>query len=132
LQVCKYQVAILGGEVHLNLDYIKQHFKHLLVLILVIILVDIGFTSCDTGTTVVQQNCQSQLCFTGNFVNAIVCIDEQKPIELKTPSRGTESLKNYYEVSPGRHRLVIYKEGEVVIDRFIFVHQNMTKEIKIP
>ena len=96
---------------------------------------------CGLKEGVVQKDEKSFLWFTGNTSNAIVYIDDLNPIMLNekssTSSNGDEdntykSSQVHYEISPGKHTIIVKKSGEEVVNRNILLGNGITKEIKIP
>ena len=82
---------------------------------------------CGLKEGVVQKEPKSFLRFTGNTQNAIVYVDDLDPIPL---NEGDGSAS--YEISPGKHTIVVKKSGEEVVNRNILLGNGITKEIKIP
>lgn len=87
------------------------------------------FTGCGLKEGVIQKEPKSYLWFTGNTDNAIVHIDELEPITL---NKKAKSDKIHYGISPGKHRIVIKKSGEVVVNRIILLGDGTIKEIQVP
>ena len=99
------------------------------------------YGGCGLNEGVVQKEQKSFLWFTGNTLNATVYIDDLVPIMLNelssSASDGGENKKKginqvHYEISPGRHTIVVRKSGEEVLKRNILLGSGITKEIKIP
>ena len=94
---------------------------------------------CGIKEGVVQKETKSFLWFTGNTQNAVVFIDDLTPIMLNKMSSVSDNNENstnrgkvYYEISPGKHTIVVKKSGEVVVHRNVLLGNEITKEIKIP
>lgn len=97
---------------------------------------------CGLTEGVVQKDQRSFLWFTGDTDNAIVQIDDLEPIELDKPyvtvmkdgewHRKEKSEKIHYEISPGKHRIIVKKAGQVVVERIVLLGNGAIKEIKIP
>lgn len=97
--------------------------KNLLILCVVGVLV---FCGCGLKETVTQKEKVSYLTFTGDTVGAIVRIDDLEPIVLNNE-------KNiHYEMSSGKHHVVVIKDGAKVVNRTILLGSGSSKEIKIP
>jgi hypothetical protein len=105
---------------------------------LVILLLCVG---CGLKEGVVQKEPKSFLWFTGNIQNAIVYIDDLSPIILNKSqaSPGVEggnstekSNEIHYEISPGKHLIVIKKMDKEVVNRILLLGNGITREIKIP
>ena len=96
---------------------------------------------CGLKEGVVQKEPKSFLWFTGNTQNAIVYIDDLNPIVL---NEGNSSASNnddnntnrsgevHYEITPGKHTIVVKKSGQEVVNRNILLGNGITKEIQIP
>jgi len=99
------------------------------------------FMGCGLKEGVIQKEQKSYLWFTGNTDNAIVYIDELEPITLNKTyiSKGENGVKKkeisekiHYEISPGKHRIVIKTSGEVVVNRIVLLGNGTIKEIQVP
>ena len=96
---------------------------------------------CGLKEGVVQKEPKSYLWFTGNTKNATVYIDDLSPIILNE-NTGTTSVdrennietsdKIHYKISPGKHRIIVKKMGEEVVNRIVFLGNGIIKEIEIP
>ena len=82
---------------------------------------------CGLTEGVIQKDQKSYLLFTGNISNSIVYIDELSPVEISE-----DNGKTLYEISPGKHNIIVRKSGEVVVNRDILLGNGITKEISIP
>ena len=96
---------------------------------------------CGLKEGVVQKEPKSFLWFTGNTANAIVYIDDLRPLILdeRSSNASNEDENNankkgqvHYEISPGKHTIVVKKSGEEVVNRNILLGNGITKEIQIP
>ena len=92
--------------------------------------------SCGYQEGVVQRAEQSYLKFTGNWANASVQIDDRRPFTLTVPdptqSQSPSPTTTLYQLSPGRHRLVVSREGRTVVDRVLILENHATMEVQIP
>ena len=94
---------------------------------------------CGLSESVVQKEAGSFLWFTGDTNSATVYIDDLDPMRLanqvnasgKEDGTSTNRLI-HYQISPGRHTIVITKSGEEVVNRTVLLGDGMTKEIEIP
>lgn len=84
---------------------------------------------CGLKEGVVQKEPKSYLWFTGNTPKATVYIDDLNPIILNE-NRGSDKI--HYEISPGKHRIIVEKMGKEVVNRIVFLGNGIIKEIKIP
>jgi hypothetical protein len=77
----------------------------------------------------------SYLWFTGNVQQAFVKIDGKEPFEIgrwAAEQRSSEGNLVYYQIPPGKHRIIVEKNGKVVVDRILFVGNENIQEIQIP
>lgn len=95
---------------------------------------------CGLKEGVVQKEAKSYLWFTGNTEGALVYIDNLSPIELGKnyyiePETGEKIQKNEeirYELTPGKHRVVVERRGTKIVNRIVLLGNGIIKEIKIP
>ena len=97
---------------------------------------------CGLKEGVVQKDPKSFLWFTGDTDNVIVYIDDLEPIELNRTyfvksENGEEKKKEkseniHYEISPGKHRIIIKKSDKVVVNRIVLLGNGIIKEIQVP
>lgn len=87
---------------------------------------------CGLKEGVIQKDTKSFLWFTGHTKNAEVYIDDLNPIMLNKMNSSVSDKKVYYEISPGKHTIVVKKSGEEVVNRNVLLGNGITKEIKIP
>ena len=116
----------------------KMSYKNIFYLGLVFLML---FGGCGLKEGVVQKEPKSFLWFTGNTQNAIVYIDNINPITLSEWSShphdesGVSRKRNsqfHYELSPGKHTIIVKNDGVVVVNRNILLGSGITKEIQIP
>lgn len=69
----------------------------------------------------------SYLYFTGNIEGAEVSIDGA-PVFIVTKS----GAKQQYKVTPGKHTIVVSKQGTVIVNRSVLLGDGHEKEIQIP
>lgn len=96
---------------------------------------------CGLKEGVVHKEPKSFLWFTGNTKNAIVYIDDLDPIDLNESTiiasdEGENSTYRsgqiHYQISSGKHTVVIRKSGVEIVNRNILLGNGITKEIQIP
>ncbi|WP_020589404.1 hypothetical protein [Desulfobacter curvatus] len=97
--------------------------KNLFILCVVGALV---FCGCGITETVIQKEKVSYLNFTGDTVGAIVCIDDLEPIVLNNEKNA------HYEISSGKHHVIVIKNGAEVVNRKVLLGSGSSKEIRIP
>jgi len=95
---------------------------------------------CGYREGIIQQDLKSYLWFTGETENALVFIDDKEPFALQESNyaqedAGRKTHKNdfiHYQLAPGKHKIVVKKNGRIVVDRVLILGGGMTKEISIP
>jgi len=91
--------------------------------------------ACGYQEGVVWRAEQSYLNFTGNWANASVQIDGTQPFVLK-PKNATDSspfpTNTLYQLSPGKHRITVTRDGRVVVDRVVVLDNHATMEVQVP
>jgi hypothetical protein len=80
---------------------------------------------CGLTEGVLQKDPRSYLVFTGDTRDATVYIDDLAPVDL-------DGSQAHYEVSPGKHTVLIKKSGEEVVNRTVLLGSGITKEIQVP
>jgi len=111
-------------------------YKKAMYLGLVILL----FVGCGLKEGVVQKEAKSYLWFTGNTEDALVYIDDLDPIELgenyyiesETGERIKKNKEIHYKLTPGKHRIIVKRMGEEVVNRIVLLGSGIIKEIEIP
>jgi len=99
-------------------------------------------TGCVQGvkTEVVQHAEFSYLKFTGNRDSVSVIIDEgQYNFDLfkSTSYGGSQDVapnkkETLFKIDTGKHRIQIYRNNNLIMDRMIFLENHVTTEINIP
>jgi hypothetical protein len=98
----------------------------------------IGGCGLKEGVTLKEP--KSFIWFTGNTDNAVVYIDDLNPFILNEKSSNlndedeNDNRKGliHYQISPGKHKIVVIKSGTEVVNRDILLGNGITKEIQIP
>ncbi len=85
------------------------------------------FCGCGLNETVTQKEKVSYLNFTGDTVGAVVRIDDLAPIVLNNEEKNV-----HYEISSGKHHIIVIKNGAQVVNRKILLGSGSSKEIRIP
>ena len=85
------------------------------------------FSGCGLKEGVVHKEQKSFLSFTGNTKNATAHIDNLAPIRLKSSSK-----RIHYQISPGKHTIIIKRSGVEIVNRNILIGNGTTREIQIP
>jgi hypothetical protein len=93
---------------------------------------------CGLTEGVVQKDPASYLWFTGNTENAVVYINDLKPISLKKKYRTADeddeaNIKTtHYKIAPGKYTIVVKKADQLVVNRTVLLGNGITREINIP
>lgn len=87
-------------------------------------------TACGLKEEVVVPDTKTYLWFTGDTKGAKVYIDDASPFSLRDTS--DRIADTHYEIRPGRHRIIVQKNGQVVVDRDLLLGNGSVKEIKLP
>jgi hypothetical protein len=100
-------------------------YKRIIIFALAVLLCG----GCGLKEGIVEKEPKSYLWFTGNLKNTTIYIDNLSPIIL---NKENSSETVHYELSPGKHSIVVKKSGEVIVDRSVLLGNGITKEIQIP
>lgn len=80
-----------------------------------------------------QPHEQGYLSFIGNLSNIQVFVDgAANPIVLARETRPSGVAGELYAVAPGPHRVRVYRDGQVVVDRVVVVGDQTTLEVQVP
>jgi hypothetical protein len=101
----------------------NSYSKYLLVFVLALFVVGCGYKE-----GVVQKDSVAHLWFTGSTEQAYVFVDDKEAFVLNSSG----GKLTYYQIAPGKHKIVVKKGNEVVVDRIIIVSDGAIKEIQIP
>lgn len=83
------------------------------------------FSGCGYKEGVRTDAQKAYLYFTGPVDGAQVSIDNGTAFEIRP------GPQNRYEIEPGKHTLRVVRDGNVVVDRVIFVGDGVAKEIEV-
>jgi len=114
-------------------------YKKYVYLSLAVLLLLYG-VGCGLTEGIVQKEPKSYIWFTGNTNNVTIYIDDLSPIILNKNSStsidGEDKIEDidkvYYEISPGKHKIIVKKADKEVVNRIIFLGNGIIKEIKLP
>lgn len=90
----------------------------------------ITLSSCGYKEGVIQPGDKSYLVFTGNTQDIQITIDNNAPISVQADVENKSVT--HYQISPGKHMIVIRRGSETVLQREILIGNGMTKEIQVP
>ena len=96
--------------------------------ILITVLACIVLAGCKSEG-IVQSDNLSYLHFSGNFKGAVASIDNGKPFSL-TPGQD-DNGRILYKITPGKHEIIVSRDGQILVHREVLIGKGMTKEIMI-
>jgi hypothetical protein len=90
--------------------------------------------SCGYYEGVVQPTPRSYISFMGNTDGATAVIDDTITLNLDMELQGDEGKKKpvLFQITPGKHNLIVTKMGQQVVNRVIIIGDGATKEIHVP
>jgi len=80
--------------------------------------------ACGHVEGTIQKAEKSLIVFSGDLQNVKIQIDELEPF---TPFHG-----KHYQVAPGKHVLMAYRDGKLLLNKIIILENQVTMEIRIP
>lgn len=89
-------------------------------------------SACGYQEGIVQRAEKSYLRFTGNVAKVSVQIDDAQPFILNTDATGASPANTLHQLSPGRHRIVVTRDGHRVVDRVVILDNQTTMEVQVP
>lgn len=89
------------------------------------ILLMLGFSACGYKEGVVTHSQKSYLTFSGDTSDVEVSIDNGSHFSVES---GNE---HQYAIKPGKHHIEIYKNNQKIVDREIYISDEVTKEIEV-
>jgi hypothetical protein len=106
----------------------------LIKIIVSISLILLVITSCGYREGVLQKEPVSYLWFTGNVDKAMASIDGGAPfaLQIDNTSGSSEAKFIHYKLSPGKHRITVTRDGQIIVDRTIILENENTREIQVP
>ena len=92
----------------------------------IVVLLTALFAACGGyNEGVVQKSEKGFLKFTGRTTQIVIKIDDGTPFayDIKNP---------LYQVKPGKHVVQVIRNDEIVVNRTVFVDNQVTLEIEVP
>ena len=80
--------------------------------------------ACGHQEGTIQKAEKSLIFFSGDLENVKIQIDE---LEAFAPSYG-----KHYQMLPGKHTLMAYRKGNLLLNKVIILENQVTMEIRIP
>ena len=90
--------------------------------------------SCGYYEGVVQPTPKSYIAFMGNVNGATAVIDASITLYLDKEIPEAQGKKEpvLFQITPGKHTVIVTKMGREVVNRVILVGDGATKEIEVP
>lgn len=85
----------------------------------------IGCTIHQEG--VIQKADLSYIMFKGNVKEVTVKIDNNNPFQIE----GAEN-RTLYQLRPGKHIIKVFRNGELIVNRILFLDNQTTTEVLVP
>lgn len=87
-----------------------------------------------------QPDRQSYIWFSGETKEAVAIIDDNEPfkveqtsyVDSETGEGVSKQGRTLYQVKPGKHEIVVKKDGQVVVHRDLMIGAGATKEVHVP
>lgn len=86
-------------------------------------------SACGHHEGIVQKAEKSFLKFTGKTDSVSVQIDDGVPLSL-VPSHGPGGT--LYQLSPGKHKVKVYRDGILVVNRILVLDNQAIMEVIVP
>lgn len=83
------------------------------------------FTGCGHKEGTVTATKKSYLYFTGNVSNVTVSVDGGEKFNV------IAGQNNQYSIYPGKHLVEVYRNGKIIVQRKIYVGDDIAKEIEV-
>jgi hypothetical protein len=108
--------------------------KYFLALVLAVLAFSVG---CSYGTkqTILQKEDSSSIRFVGEVKGTQVQIDSSDKITMTDNDGDTFNSWNprrLYRITPGKHRVRVYRSDALIVDAIFFIGSNEIKEVSIP
>lgn len=90
--------------------------------------------SCGYYEGVVQPTPRSYVAFVGNTSGAVAVIDDAITLSLDKELQEMDGREKtvLFQISPGKHKVIVTKMGQEVVNRIIIIADGATKEIQVP
>jgi hypothetical protein len=90
--------------------------------------------ACGYKEGVIVKEPVSYLWFTGNVQHSTVKVDEREPFDLSKAVAEQEGRdgKVYYQIPPGKHRVIVEKSGQKIVEKIFYIGDGNIQEIQIP
>jgi hypothetical protein len=97
-------------------------------------------TGCGYHEGIREPDRQSYIWFTGETKGAVAIIDDNESFKVdqaynedtQTGEKEPRQGRTIYQVKPGKHEIVVKKDGVVVVHRVLMIGAGATKEVRVP
>lgn len=109
-------------------------FRRILIFMTIVFALTVWLPGCGYKEGVLVREPISYFWFTGNVQGAVVMIDDKPPFALTQAALDEQDKegKVYYQTSPGKHRVVVERAGQRVVDKVLYIGNGTIQEIQIP
>jgi hypothetical protein len=80
-------------------------------------------TGCGINEGIIQKAERGYIEFTGNIDGAVAQVDNSEPFKITL---------NVYQLSNGKHRVKVFRDSKLVVDRLLFIDDQTRLEVQIP
>ncbi len=95
------------------------------IIIAIALLSTLWLSGCGYKEGVSAGDQKSFLYFSGNTKSATVSVDDGEKFSVEN------GRDNQYKIKPGKHTIRVYRESEIIVDRAIYVGDEIAKEINL-
>jgi hypothetical protein len=93
--------------------------------------------ACGYQEGIIQKGEKSFIKFSGNWKNISVQIDDMDRFVLKSgsdseQSSGDDNNNKLFQISPGKHSIKVFRDGNLVVNRILLLDNQTTTEVIIP
>lgn len=90
----------------------------------IIFLVSIlGLVACGINEGIIQKSERGYIEFSGNLQGVVAQIDDGEPFNVAL---------NVYQLSNGKHRVKVFRDNRLIVDRMLFIDDQTRLEVQIP
>jgi len=79
-----------------------------------------------------QQPNECYIMFVGNLNDVSVSVDEQEFVPIPGRTDDPRAAHFKYRVKPGNHMVTAVRDGDLILQKKIFIGQGETREVRIP
>jgi hypothetical protein len=79
-----------------------------------------------------QQLNECYIMFVGDLTDVMVSIDEQEFVPIPGKTDDPRAAHHKYRIKPGTHMITANRDGDLILQRKIYIGQGETMEIQLP